>query len=59
MNSTALKRRVWVEINLGTLRKNFDRIAAAVRPARVLCVMKANAYGLGVEPYAAALAQTD
>ena len=59
MNPTTLKRRVWVEVNLGTLRKNFDRIAAAVKPAHVLCVMKANAYGLGVEPYAAALAQTD
>jgi len=54
-----LKRRVWVEIDLGKLRKNYAKIAAAVKPARVLCVMKANAYGLGVEPYAAALADTD
>ena len=54
-----LKRRVWVEVDLGKLRKNYARISAAVKPAKVLCVMKANAYGLGVEPYAAALASTD
>ena len=54
-----LQRRVWVEIDLDGLRANYRRIAAAVRPAKVLCVLKANAYGLGVEPYAAALAKTD
>ena len=55
----SLRRRVWVEVDIGRLRANYRRIAAAVRPAGVLCVMKANAYGLGVEPYAAALASTD
>ena len=54
-----LQRRVWVEIDLEGLRANYRRIAAAVKPAKVLCVLKANAYGLGVEPYAAALAKTD
>ena len=54
-----LQRRVWVEVDLGKLRKNFARIAAAVRPAKVLCVMKANAYGLGVLPCADALSKTD
>ena len=54
-----LQRRVWVEIDLDGLRANYRRIAAAVKPAGVLCVLKANAYGLGVEPYAAALAKTD
>lgn len=54
-----LRRRVWVEIDIATLRANYRRIAAAVRPAKVLCVMKANAYGLGVEPCARALAATD
>jgi len=54
-----LKRRVWVEVDLKQLRNNYRAIAAAVKPARVLCVMKANAYGLGVEPYARALAETD
>ena len=60
MNSKRpLQRRVWVEIDLDGLRANYRRIAAAVKPAKVLCVLKANAYGLGVEPYAAALAKTD
>ena len=54
-----LQRRVWVEIDLDGLRANYRRIAAAVKPAKVLCVLKANAYGLGVEPYAAALAKAD
>ena len=54
-----LRRRVWVEVDLAKLRSNYRRIAAAVKPARVLCVLKANAYGLGVEPYAKALATTD
>ena len=54
-----LHRRVWVEVDLDGLRANYSRIAAAVKPAKVLCVLKANAYGLGVEPYAAALAKTD
>lgn len=54
-----LKRRVWVEIDLAELAANYRKIAAAVKPARVLCVMKANAYGLGVLPYAEALAATD
>ncbi len=47
--------RVWVEIDLDTLVKNYRRIAARVKPAQVLCVLKANAYGLGVGPYAKAL----
>lgn len=54
-----LKRRVWVEIDLAELRRNYLKIAAAAKPADVLCVMKANAYGLGVLPYAKALAETD
>lgn len=58
MNSE-LKRRVRVEINLGALRRNYERIAAHAGPAKVLCVLKANAYGLGVGDYARALARTD
>lgn len=54
-----LSRRVWVEVDLGRLRANYRRIAEAVKPAKVMCVLKANAYGLGVERYAAALAETD
>ncbi len=53
----ALSRRVWLEIDLDKLKSNFAKIAHAVRPAGVLCVLKANAYGLGVLPYARALAE--
>ena len=54
-----IQRRVWVEVDLGKLRENYRRIAGSVKPAKVLCVLKANAYGLGVDRYAAALAETD
>ena len=50
-----MKRRVWVEVNLATLVANYRRIVARVKPAKVLCVLKANAYGLGVAAYAKAL----
>lgn len=50
-----MKRRVTVEIDLAALVRNYRRIAAHVRPAKVLCVLKANAYGLGVAAYAKAL----
>ena len=51
-----MKRRVAVEIDLKALVRNYRRIAAHVKPAKVLCVLKANAYGLGVGAYAKALA---
>jgi len=52
-----IPRRVWLEINLSTLTDNYRKIAAAVAPAGVLAVLKANAYGLGVLPIAEALAR--
>ena len=51
-----LKRRVQVEIDMQALVRNYRKIAAHVRPMKVLCVLKANAYGLGVGAYAKALA---
>ena len=51
-----MKRRVTVEINLKALVRNYRKIAAHVKPMKVLCVLKANAYGLGVADYAKALA---
>ena len=51
-----MKRRVTVEIDLKALVRNYRKIAAHVKPAKVLCVLKANAYGLGVADYARALA---
>jgi len=47
--------RVWLEINLGTLRRNYVGISDAVTPCSVVGVLKANAYGLGVTPIACAL----
>lgn len=48
----APKSRVWVEINLDTIERNFKHIQEAVKPLQVLAVLKANAYGLGVEKIA-------
>ena len=51
-----MKRRVTVEIDLKALVRNYRKIAVHVKPMKVLCVLKANAYGLGVADYAKALA---
>jgi len=52
-----MRHRVWVEIDLKALVRNYRRIVTHVKPAKVLCVLKANAYGLGVGAYAKALAK--
>jgi len=52
-----MKHRVWVEVDLKALVRNYRKIAAKVKPAQVLCVLKANAYGLGVAEYAQTLAK--
>ena len=44
--------RVWLEINLDTIERNYRHIQEAVKPLKVLAVLKANAYGLGVEKIA-------
>lgn len=51
------KRRVWLEINLDTMRENFDTIKEVVSPSEVIAVLKADAYGLGVENIAPELAR--
>lgn len=50
-----MKHRVEVVIDLEALVRNYRKIAAHVEPLKVLVVLKANAYGLGVAPYAKAL----
>ena len=50
-----MRKRIVAEINLSALKRNYKKIAAKVKPAKVLSVLKANAYGLGVGDYAAAL----
>ncbi len=48
-------RRARVEVDLGALERNFDRLAARVAPAGVLAVVKADAYGHGAVEVARAL----
>lgn len=48
--------RAHVEIDLAALERNFDRVARAVSPARVMPVVKADAYGHGAVEVAGALA---
>ena len=55
MNTQQDKARIWLEINLDTVRGNFLKIRAAAAPAETLAVLKANAYGLGVKPIAEVL----
>ena len=50
--------RIWLEIDLKTVRENFRKIQAAAAPAQVLAVLKADAYGLGVRPLAECLVQS-
>jgi alanine racemase len=51
------KRRVWLDINLKTLEENFRKIAETVSPCSVMAVLKANAYGLGVNGIAKTLSK--
>ncbi|MBR4663725.1 MAG: alanine racemase, partial [Lentisphaeria bacterium] len=55
MNTQQEKARIWLEIDLDTVRGNFLKIKAAAAPAETLAVLKANAYGLGVQPIAEVL----
>jgi alanine racemase len=47
--------RVRLEVNLHFIRRNFLQIHKTVRPAQVMAVLKANAYGLGSVAVAEAL----
>ena len=42
-------RPTYLEVNLSTLRKNVEAIRQKVSPAKVLVMLKANAYGHGIE----------
>jgi len=46
--STAERRPTHLEVNLARLRENYRTIAKHVAPARVMPVLKANAYGHGL-----------
>lgn len=60
ITSNGLRRPpyVWAEINLRTIQSNFQTIQKIVAPAIVSAVLKANAYGLGIEPIAKSLFET-
>ena len=57
MNTQRNNARIWVEVDLETVRNNFAKIKKAAEPAQTLAVIKANAYGLGVKPIAQCLLQ--
>jgi alanine racemase len=46
----------WLELDRGNLLHNLARLRAVVHPARLMPVVKANAYGAGAIPIATALA---
>ncbi len=50
--STGARSRAWVEVDLGALRANLERLRGR---AGVIPMVKADAYGLGLFPVAAAL----
>ena len=50
------QRNAWLEIDLDAIRHNVDVISALVAPAAVAAVVKADAYGHGVERVGPALA---
>jgi len=52
----ALDDRAWIEVGLGNLVRNAVAVQGAVNGARLLPVVKADAYGLGVVPVVRALA---
>lgn len=47
--------RTWAEIDLSALRRNFLQVTEKMKHCRVMGVVKANAYGLGVHPVAQTL----
>ena len=49
--------RVQLEVNLQAIRRNFLQIHKTVKPAQVMAVLKANAYGLGAVAVAEALVE--
>ena len=50
-----MPHRVSLEVDIDKLEKNFKTILERVSPAQVMAVVKADAYGLGVQKIAPAL----
>ncbi len=55
LSKLATPSRVWLEVDLEAIGKNFSQIQITVKPAKVMAVLKANAYGLGALAIAKAL----
>ena len=55
--SVSFSRPNWAEINLSNLRHNAQVLAQSAAPARLICVIKAGAYGHGALPIARALSE--
>lgn len=49
-----MTRRLWAEIDLGTLRRNVREMLRYVHPSDVMAIVKADAYGHGMEAVSAA-----
>lgn len=52
-------KRAWADINLQALKKNLSQAAIRCPDSRIIPVIKANAYGHGMEQVARALISTD
>ena len=50
-------RPTYAEVNLTRLTANYHAVKARVAPARIMVILKANAYGHGLLPVARHLAQ--
>src|SRR6185436_6032579 len=59
MHKAATPDRTWVEISLEALRANARQVMTRASGARLLPMVKANAYGLGAVPVAKALEALD
>jgi len=51
----AIQPRVWLEVDLSAIQENFDTIKEKVGNVKVMAVLKANTYGLGVKEVAQTL----
>lgn len=54
--NAARRQRAWADINLQALRANLEQVRVRNPHARIVPVIKSNAYGHGMEPVASALA---
>ena len=50
-----IEQRAWLEVDLNAIRENFLTIKEKVNNAGIMAVLKANAYGLGVQEVASVL----